>query len=54
MMLTCAKFIPYAATLTHLWVEDRDGHERDVVLGYDNTSYYRTLFSSLFLSIDES
>lgn len=35
-----AQFIPYAATLTSLFVKDKDGIERDIVLGYDNTSYY--------------
>ncbi|PVH98677.1 aldose 1-epimerase [Periconia macrospinosa] len=35
-----AQFIPYAATLTNLFVKDKDGVERDIVLGYDNTSYY--------------
>ncbi|OCL07794.1 aldose 1-epimeras-like protein [Glonium stellatum] len=35
-----AKFIPYAATLTNLFVKDKFGIERDVVLGYDNASYY--------------
>ncbi|KAI0397115.1 galactose mutarotase-like protein [Xylariaceae sp. FL0594] len=35
-----AQFIPYGATLTNLFVKDRDGKEVDVVLGYDNTSYY--------------
>ncbi|KFY86256.1 hypothetical protein V500_07759 [Pseudogymnoascus sp. VKM F-4518 (FW-2643)] len=35
-----AKFIPYAATLTNLFVKDKNGVERDVVLGYDNTTFY--------------
>lgn len=35
-----AQFIPYAATLTNLWVKDKNGVERDIVLGYDNTSFY--------------
>ncbi|KAJ4305190.1 hypothetical protein N0V90_000721 [Kalmusia sp. IMI 367209] len=35
-----AQFIPYAATLTNLFVKDKNGVERDIVLGYDNTSYY--------------
>ncbi|KAH7400781.1 galactose mutarotase-like domain-containing protein [Phaeosphaeria sp. MPI-PUGE-AT-0046c] len=35
-----AQFIPYAATLTNLWVKDKNGVQRDIVLGYDNTSYY--------------
>ena len=52
------QFIPYAATLTNLFVKgrkktlqkiicadepiDKNGEERDIVLGYDNTSFYRT------------
>ncbi|KAF2016196.1 aldose 1-epimerase [Aaosphaeria arxii CBS 175.79] len=35
-----AQFIPYAATLTNLYVKDKNGVERDIVLGYDNTSFY--------------
>ncbi|KAF2280216.1 aldose 1-epimeras-like protein [Westerdykella ornata] len=35
-----AQFIPYAATLTNLFVQDKNGIERDIVLGYDNTSFY--------------
>ncbi|KAF1842099.1 aldose 1-epimerase [Cucurbitaria berberidis CBS 394.84] len=35
-----AQFIPYAATLTNLFVKDKNGIERDIVLGYDNASYY--------------
>lgn len=52
-----AQFIPYAATLTNLFVKgmnelihppayadsilDKNGVQRDIVLGYDNTSFYR-------------
>ncbi|PSN71879.1 galactose mutarotase-like protein [Corynespora cassiicola Philippines] len=35
-----AQFIPYAGTLTNLWVADKNGIQRDIVLGYDNTSFY--------------
>ncbi|VDO54716.1 unnamed protein product [Haemonchus placei] len=31
-----AQFIPLGATLTSLFVKDRDGNDVDVVLGYDN------------------
>ena len=31
-----AKFVSVGATLTELWVKDRDGKARDVVLGYDD------------------
>jgi len=35
-----AQFIPYGASLTNLWVKDKNGMDIDVVLGYDNASYY--------------
>ncbi|KAL2759959.1 hypothetical protein ACRALDRAFT_1067364 [Sodiomyces alcalophilus JCM 7366] len=35
-----AQFIPYGATLTNLFVNDKHGNEVDVVLGYDDASYY--------------
>ncbi|PWW79685.1 galactose mutarotase-like protein [Tuber magnatum] len=35
-----AQFIPHAATITNLFVEDRDGVERDIVVGFDNVSDY--------------
>ncbi|KAL7266446.1 hypothetical protein RUND412_011004 [Rhizina undulata] len=35
-----AQFIPYAAGISNLWVQDKNGIERDIVLGYDNASYY--------------
>ncbi|KAI1266190.1 aldose 1-epimerase, partial [Xylariaceae sp. FL1019] len=35
-----AQFIPYGATLTNLFVKGQDGKDVDIVLGYDNTSYY--------------
>ncbi|KAF1947715.1 aldose 1-epimerase [Clathrospora elynae] len=35
-----AQFIPYGATLTNLFVKDASGKQQDIVLGYDNTSYY--------------
>jgi aldose 1-epimerase len=54
-----AQFIPYGATLTNLWVKgrifsskrrvasnrclDKKGVQRDIVLGYDNTTYYGKL-----------
>ena len=31
-----AKFVSFGATLTELWVKDRDGNTRDIVLGYDD------------------
>ncbi|KAJ7253171.1 galactose mutarotase-like protein [Mycena rebaudengoi] len=33
-----AKFVPFGATLTELWVKDKKGGLRDVVPGYDNNS----------------
>ncbi|KLU86121.1 aldose 1-epimerase [Magnaporthiopsis poae ATCC 64411] len=35
-----AQFIPYGASLTNLFVKDKNGKDVDVVLGYDNASYY--------------
>ena len=35
-----AKFIPYAASITNLWVQDRNGTLKDIILGYDNASFY--------------
>jgi aldose 1-epimerase len=35
-----AQFIPYGASLTNLFINDTNGVERDVVLGYDNATYY--------------
>ncbi|KAK3358538.1 galactose mutarotase-like domain-containing protein [Lasiosphaeria ovina] len=35
-----AQFIPYGATLTNLFVNDKSGVETDVVLGYDDAAYY--------------
>ncbi|KAH8786215.1 galactose mutarotase-like domain-containing protein [Hyaloscypha finlandica] len=35
-----AKFIPYAASITNLVVPDRNGTFRDVILGYDNATFY--------------
>ena len=35
-----AKFIPYAASITNLVVPDRNGTLRDVILGYDNATFY--------------
>ncbi|EON69398.1 hypothetical protein W97_08658 [Coniosporium apollinis CBS 100218] len=35
-----AQFIPYGASLTNLFINDTNAVERDIVLGYDNASYY--------------
>lgn len=35
-----AKVIPYGARLTSLIVPDRDGHDQDIVVGYDDPKYY--------------
>ncbi|KAF2458596.1 aldose 1-epimerase [Lineolata rhizophorae] len=35
-----AYFIPYGASISNLFVPDRGGAMRDVVLGFDNASYY--------------
>ena len=36
-----AHILPYGATLQRLWVPDRAGHRRDVVLGYGSLAAYR-------------
>ncbi|KAK0630426.1 galactose mutarotase-like domain-containing protein [Bombardia bombarda] len=35
-----AQFIPYGASLTNLFVADKNGKDIDVVLGYDDAAYY--------------
>lgn len=35
-----AHFIPYAASITNLWIQDVHGKERDIVLGFDNATFY--------------
>lgn len=35
-----ASFVPYGAAISNLFVKDRRGTERDIVLGWDNASYY--------------
>lgn len=35
-----AQFIPYAASITNLFIKDVHGIERDIVLGFDNATYY--------------
>ena len=35
-----ASFIPYGATLTNLFVPDKNGNPQDVVLGYDSGAAY--------------
>jgi aldose 1-epimerase len=37
-----ATFIPYGATMTELWVKDRQGTWREIVLGYDNATNWGT------------
>ena len=31
-----AKFVSYGATMTELWVKDKFGKPRDIILGYDD------------------
>lgn len=40
-----ATFIPYGASISNLFINDTNGVERDIVLGFDNATYY---------SVDES
>lgn len=35
-----AQFIPYGAGISNLFFRDKHGIERDIVLGWDNASYY--------------
>lgn len=35
-----ANFIAYGASINNLFIEDIHGVERDIVLGFDNASYY--------------
>ncbi|PWN54289.1 galactose mutarotase-like protein [Violaceomyces palustris] len=37
-----ATFVPYGALISQLWVKDRYGNWRDLVLGFDNTTNYAT------------
>ncbi|KAJ8701310.1 hypothetical protein PTI98_000112 [Pleurotus ostreatus] len=37
-----AKFVSFGATMTELWVKDRKGKPRDVILGYDDNSQLLT------------
>ena len=36
-----AHFTNYGATLTHLFIKDKNGITRDIVLGFDNLSDYK-------------
>jgi len=35
-----AYFIPYGASISNLFINDTRGVERDIVLGFDNATYY--------------
>jgi galactose mutarotase-like enzyme len=35
-----ASFIEYGAVITNLWVNDKDGVSRDIILGWDDTTQY--------------
>lgn len=35
-----ANFIPYGASISNLFITDVHGVSRDIVLGFDNASYY--------------
>ncbi|KAJ7068416.1 galactose mutarotase-like domain-containing protein [Mycena amicta] len=38
-----ADFIPFGATATNLWVKDKNGKFRDILLGFDNKTLYTSL-----------
>ncbi|KAK3073013.1 hypothetical protein LTR53_005786 [Teratosphaeriaceae sp. CCFEE 6253] len=46
-----AYFVPYAASLSNLFIRDVHGEVRDIVLGFDNASYYSK--SRLHLHLNE-
>ncbi|KAL9088372.1 MAG: hypothetical protein Q9159_003146 [Coniocarpon cinnabarinum] len=35
-----AQFVPYGASISNLFINDTNGVERDIVLGWDNATYY--------------
>lgn len=35
-----ANFVPYGASISNLFINDTNGIERDIVLGFDNASHY--------------
>ncbi|KAK4644738.1 hypothetical protein QC761_307540 [Podospora bellae-mahoneyi] len=35
-----ASFIPYGASISNLFITDKNGIDRDIVLGFDNATYY--------------
>lgn len=35
-----ANFVPYGAAISNLFIRDAHGIERDIVLGWDNATYY--------------
>jgi hypothetical protein len=35
-----AQFVPYGAAISNLFIKDKTGVERDVVIGWDNATYY--------------
>jgi len=35
-----ASFIPYGASISNLYINDKNGIQRDIVAGFDNASYY--------------
>jgi hypothetical protein len=35
-----ATYVPYGASISNLFINDTKGIERDIVLGWDNSSYY--------------
>ncbi|KAK0551114.1 hypothetical protein OC844_006629 [Tilletia horrida] len=55
-----ATFLPYAATLSELWVKDQWGQWRDVVVGFDNKvsvswkSIEKTAYSNALCLIDQT
>lgn len=46
-----AKFVSLGATMTELWVKDKNGNARDVILGYDDNVRPFYLFFILLLDL---
>ena len=38
-----AKFVSFGATMTELWVKDKFGEARDIILGYDDNVNVQTI-----------
>lgn len=46
-----AKFVSFGATMTELWVKDRYGKVRDIVLGYDDNVLFHSFELGSFADV---